>query len=124
MVLPASWPVRASSWTAARSVRGRRAATCTVRSPASTRATSSASRLDASADDDRATLVTITGAGRELFGRLLPGHVQVTRRLLFDSLSEQDTQQLGDIMTRARDHMRAQPPRSAAPRRPLRRSPS
>ena len=72
---------------------------------------------DASTDDDRATLVTITGAGRDLFGRLLPGHVQVTRRLLFDSLSEQDTRQLGDIMTRARDHMRAQPPRSAAPRR-------
>jgi hypothetical protein len=24
---------------------------------------------------------------------------------------------LGDIMTRVRDHMRAQPPRSAAPRR-------
>jgi DNA-binding MarR family transcriptional regulator len=71
---------------------------------------------DTSADDDRATLVTITGAGRDLFGRLLPGHVQVTRRLLFDSLSEQDTRQLGDIMTRARDHMRAQPPRSAAPR--------
>jgi DNA-binding MarR family transcriptional regulator len=71
---------------------------------------------DTSADDDRATLVTITGAGRDLFGRLLPGHVQVTRRLLFDSLSEQDTRQLGDIMTRARDHMRAQPPRSATPR--------
>ena len=71
---------------------------------------------DASADDDRATLVTITGAGRDLFGRLLPGHVRVTRRLLFDSLSDQDTRQLGEIMTRARDHMRAQPPRSAAPR--------
>ena len=71
----------------------------------------------ASSDDDRATLVTITGQGLALFGRVLPGHIQVTRRLLFDSLSAEDVRQLGDIMSRARDHMRAQPPRSAAPRR-------
>jgi DNA-binding MarR family transcriptional regulator len=72
---------------------------------------------DASSDDDRATLVTITGHGLALFGRVLPGHIQVTRRLLFDSLSAEDVRQLGDIMSRARDHMRAQPPRSATPRR-------
>src|SRR5262249_2481961 len=55
---------------------------------------------DPSADDDRATVVTITPKGRALFGRVLPGHVQVTRRLLWDPLSEQDVRQLGDIMTR------------------------
>jgi len=70
-----------------------------------------------SPDDDRSTLVTITSAGRDLFGRLLPGHVQVCRRLLFDPLTGDDVGYLGDIMTRVRDHMRAQPPRSAAPRR-------
>jgi len=70
-----------------------------------------------SPDDDRSTLVTITSAGRDLFGRLLPGHVQVCRRLLFDPLTGDDVGHLGDIMTRVRDHMRAQPPRSAAPRR-------
>ena len=69
-----------------------------------------------SSDDDRATLVTITAAGLALVGRVLPGHVEVTRRLLFDPLSEADVARLGDIMTRVRDHMRAQPPRSAAPR--------
>ena len=31
-----------------------------------------------SPDDDRATLVTITGTGLDLFGRVLPGHVQVS----------------------------------------------
>jgi DNA-binding MarR family transcriptional regulator len=70
-----------------------------------------------SPDDERATLVTVTGRGRALVGRVLPGHVQVTRRLLFDSLSGDDLRHLGDIMTRVRDHMRAQPPRSAAPRK-------
>ena len=47
----------------------------------------------------------------------MPGHVEVVRRLLFDPLSDDDVGQLGDIMTRVRDHMRAQPPRSAAPRK-------
>jgi DNA-binding MarR family transcriptional regulator len=70
-----------------------------------------------SSDDDRATLVTITDKGLALFGRVLPGHVQVTRRLLFDPLSGDDLHDLGGIMTRVRDHMRAQPPRSAAPRK-------
>jgi DNA-binding MarR family transcriptional regulator len=76
-----------------------------------------------SPDDERATLVTITGNGRALFYRLLPGHVQVIRRLLFDPLTDDDLYHLGDIMTRVRDHMRAQPPRSAA-RRKRRPSPT
>ena len=66
--------------------------------------------------DERATLVTITDAGRALLGRVMPGHIQVTR-LLLDPLSDQDLDHLRDIMTRVRDHMRAQPPRSAAPRK-------
>ena len=69
-----------------------------------------------SSDDERATLVTITDDGRALFGRVLPGHTQVTR-LLFDPLTDDDLHHLGDIMTRVRDHMRARPPRSAAPRK-------
>ena len=67
-------------------------------------------------DDERATLVTITDNGRALLGRVMPGHIQVTR-LLLDPLSDQDLDHLRDIMTRVRDHMRAQPPRSAAPRK-------
>ncbi|HZE42029.1 MAG TPA: MarR family transcriptional regulator [Stackebrandtia sp.] len=68
---------------------------------------------EASPDDERATLVAITDKGRALFERVLPGHIQVTRRMLIDPLSDEDIRRLGDIMTRARDHMRAQPPRSA-----------
>jgi len=70
-----------------------------------------------SPEDDRATLVTITGAGRDLFDRVLPGHVRVVRRMLLDPLDGEDVSHLGDIMTRVRDHMRAEPPRSAAPRK-------
>jgi DNA-binding MarR family transcriptional regulator len=70
-----------------------------------------------SPDDERATLVTITEKGLALVSHVLPGHIQVVRRLLFDTLSEDDLHHLGDIMTRVRDHMRAQPPRSAAPRK-------
>ena len=69
-----------------------------------------------SPDDERATLVTITEDGRALLGRVMPGHIQVTR-LLLDPLSGQDLDHLRDIMTRVRDHMRPQPPRSAAPRK-------
>ena len=69
-----------------------------------------------SPDDERATLVTITSNGRALFDRVLPGHIQVSR-LLFDPLTDDDLHHLGDIMTRVRDHMRARPPRSAAPRK-------
>jgi DNA-binding MarR family transcriptional regulator len=68
-----------------------------------------------SPDDDRATLVTITDRGLALLGQVMPGHIQVTR-LLFDPLTEEDLHRLRDIMTRVRDHMRKQPPRSAGPR--------
>src|SRR5262249_27600714 len=68
-------------------------------------------------DDQRATLAATPDRGRALFERVLPGHVLVTRRLLFDSLTDDDLHHLGGIMTRVRDHMRAQPPRSAAPRK-------
>lgn len=76
-----------------------------------------------SPDDDRVTLVAVTADGRALVERVLPGHVQVIRRLLFDPLTPDDLHHVADIMTRVRDHMRAQPPRSATPRKP-RTSPS
>jgi DNA-binding MarR family transcriptional regulator len=68
-------------------------------------------------DDERATLVTLTDEGAALFHRILPGHIQAARHLLFEPLSDTDVRRLGDIMTRVRDHLRAEPPRSAAPRR-------
>jgi DNA-binding MarR family transcriptional regulator len=71
----------------------------------------------ASPHDQRATIVDITTAGRTRLAKVLPGHIEVVRGLMFDSLSAQDVQNLGDIMSRTRDHMRARPPRSAKARK-------
>ncbi|MBF6175528.1 MarR family winged helix-turn-helix transcriptional regulator [Nocardia blacklockiae] len=68
-------------------------------------------------DDQRATVVHITEAGRARVQQVLPGHVAVAKQMLFDPLRPHDVDELGAIMTRVRDHMRAQPPRSATPRK-------
>jgi DNA-binding MarR family transcriptional regulator len=69
-----------------------------------------------SVDDERSTTVAISAAGRALVARLLPGHVRLVRQLLLDPLDRRDTAVLTDLLKRVRDHMRAAPPRSAAPR--------
>ena len=71
----------------------------------------------ASPDDQRATVVDVTDEGRARVAKVLPGHVEVVRDLLFDSLDASDVRALGDMMETARDHMRSRPPRSAAPRK-------
>ncbi len=68
-------------------------------------------------DDERSVTVSLTEEGRALLGRVLPGHVGVVDDLLLAPLSREDVETLADILTRARDHMRRTPPRSAAPRR-------
>ena len=70
-----------------------------------------------SSSDQRSTVVEITEAGAARVAEVLPGHVQLVRDLLFESLSDQDVRTLGDMMSRARDHMRARPPRSVAARK-------
>lgn len=72
---------------------------------------------EVSGHDKRATVVDITKAGRARVAKVLPGHVQVVRELLYGTLSDRDVRALGDIMSRVRDHMRSRPPRSAAPRK-------
>ena len=69
-----------------------------------------------SLDDERSTTVTITPAGRALLGRVLPGHVEVVRQMLFAPLDRQDVAGLTSVLVRVRDRIRAQPPRSSAPR--------
>ena len=68
-------------------------------------------------DDERSVAVTITDAGRERLARVFPGHIAVLHRLLLDPLERGDVESLGAVLARVRDHMRADPPRSAAPRR-------
>jgi DNA-binding MarR family transcriptional regulator len=69
------------------------------------------------ADDERGITVTITDAGRERLATVFPGHIEIVSRLLFEPLSDDDTKALAALLGPVRDHMRATPPRSAAPRR-------
>ncbi|EXG81507.1 MarR family winged helix-turn-helix transcriptional regulator [Cryptosporangium arvum] len=69
-----------------------------------------------SPDDERSTTVSLTAAGRDRIFTVLPGHVEVVRRLLLDPLPREDLSALSGLLTRVRDHMRADPPRSATPR--------
>ncbi len=69
-----------------------------------------------SLDDERSTTVTVTPAGRALLARVLPGHVEVVGRMLFAPLDRQDVAGLTSTLVRVRDSIRAQPPRSSAPR--------
>lgn len=67
----------------------------------------------ASQRDDRSTVVDLTTAGEQLFLRLLPGHVEIVRTLLFDAIPERDIEALGQAMGQIRDHIRDLLPRSA-----------
>ena len=70
-----------------------------------------------SPDDERGITVTLTDEGRAVLRKVFPGHVTALDQLLFAPLSRQDVESLADVLGRVRDHMRAIPPRSAAPRR-------
>ncbi|MBZ2196679.1 MarR family winged helix-turn-helix transcriptional regulator [Occultella gossypii] len=76
-----------------------------------------------SEQDERAVVVTITDEGVAVISRVLPGHIDVVRRSLLDQLSDDDVRRLAEMMARVRDHMRAEPPRSAAARRSPSRAP-
>lgn len=69
-----------------------------------------------SPDDERSVIATVTDAGRDLVARVLPGHVDRVRRLLFDPMIDGDLTALSDVLARVRGHMRATPPRSARSR--------
>jgi DNA-binding MarR family transcriptional regulator len=69
-----------------------------------------------SEQDDRATLIRLTADGRDLLGRVLPGHVELVRELLFAAMPAADVAALQRVLGPARDRLRAAPPRSARPR--------
>jgi DNA-binding MarR family transcriptional regulator len=70
-----------------------------------------------SPDDERSTTVTITEQGRDVLTAVFPGHIGVVDGLLLEPLAREDVEALARVLGRVRDHMRAAPPRSAAPRR-------
>jgi len=71
---------------------------------------------DPSPDDERSIIVAITDAGRDLLAHVLPGHVDVVRRLLLQPVTSRDLATLARVLGRVRDRMRTAPPRSAASR--------
>ena len=76
-----------------------------------------------SPDDERGITVTITDAGRARLAQVFPGHIEIVKHLLFEPLSRDDVKALAGLLAPVRDHMRATPPRSAAPRRRKRAQP-
>lgn len=74
-------------------------------------------RRTPSPEDERSVMVAITDAGRERLAQVLPGHIEVLREMFLQPLSRADVDALAALLTPVRDHMRASPPRSAAPRR-------
>lgn len=70
-----------------------------------------------SPDDERGVTVTLSEAGRAVLTRVFPGHIGVVRQLLIEPLERADVEALAGLLGVVRDHLRATPPRSAAPRR-------
>ena len=70
-----------------------------------------------SVDDERSTTVTITDAGRALLEKVFPGHIEALTHLLLEPMTDSDVRSLAEVLGKVRAHMRAIPPRSAAPRR-------
>lgn len=70
-----------------------------------------------SPDDERSTIVAITPEGREVLATVFPGHIEAVKTHLLDSLDDGEVELLARVMTKVSAHLRANPPRSAAPRR-------
>lgn len=71
-------------------------------------------RRKPSTDDERSTTVIITDEGRAVVARVMPGHVELVRRVMFEPLATPEVVALRRIMTRVRDRMRSAPSRSAS----------
>lgn len=73
-------------------------------------------RRGPSPEDERSTIVAITGEGRDVLAKVFPGHIEAVKAHLFESLNAEDVEMLARVMTQVSGHLRAEPPRSAAPR--------
>ncbi len=70
-----------------------------------------------SVEDERSVTVTITQAGRDRLATVFPGHIAVLKKLFLAPIDAGEVVELGRTLSAVRDHMRSNPPRSAAPRR-------
>lgn len=67
-----------------------------------------------SPDDERSTMVSLTDAGRDVLADVFPGHIDTVYGLLFTPISDDDAMELARILGRVSEHLRQNPPRSAA----------
>ena len=67
-------------------------------------------------DDERSTLIHLTNAGRELLEHVMPQHVALVKRLVFDVMPPSGMKDLQRTLGPVRDRLREAPPRSARPR--------
>ncbi|TNC27739.1 MarR family winged helix-turn-helix transcriptional regulator [Amycolatopsis alkalitolerans] len=68
-------------------------------------------------DDERSTVVSLTAAGRAVLDKVMAGHQELVRRLMFESMTDADLAALLRVLGPVRDRLRQEPPRSAKPRR-------
>lgn len=69
-----------------------------------------------SPDDERSTVVSLTDAGRDVLAAVFPGHIGTVHGLLFAPITDDDAAELDRVLGRIREHLRKNPPRSAARR--------
>ncbi len=67
-----------------------------------------------SPDDERSTVVSLTDAGRDVLAAVFPGHIGTVHGLLFAPITDDDAAELDRVLGRIREHLRKNPPRSAA----------
>ena len=67
--------------------------------------------------DERSITAAITDRGRDLVDKVIPGHIALVRRGLFDALDEEQTLAFADSLEVIRDRLRSIVPTSAARRR-------
>ncbi|WP_144714704.1 MarR family winged helix-turn-helix transcriptional regulator [Curtobacterium pusillum] len=70
-----------------------------------------------SPDDERSTIVSLTSTGRDVLAAVFPGHIATVHGLLFAPIDDEDAAALARILGGIAEHLRANPPRSAARRR-------
>ncbi|MGW0858278.1 MarR family winged helix-turn-helix transcriptional regulator [Streptomyces sp. NPDC002690] len=74
-------------------------------------------RREPSPHDERSVTAAITPEGRELLENVLPGHLDVVRRGMFEALDDRQSDALADALGAVRDRLRALVPSSAERRR-------
>jgi DNA-binding MarR family transcriptional regulator len=74
-------------------------------------------RREPSTQDERSVTAVITQKGRELLDKVLPGHVAVVERGMFEPLDDQQAHALADALGAVRDRLRTLTPNSAERRR-------